>query len=96
VSPTPIGFYSWLGSIPDVQAWEAVYPALFRLLEKEFSSVLSLHFLAWERAKDSMSKEKMNEVMGPWECLARDREWKLLQFCVPLDWQPAMKPRAET
>jgi hypothetical protein len=49
----------------------------------------------WERAKDTMTEEKMNEIMGPWEHLARSREWKLLQLCVPFDWQPAIKPRAE-
>ncbi|KAJ5767740.1 hypothetical protein N7533_000323 [Penicillium manginii] len=94
-----IGFHSWLGSSQHAQAWETVYPALFRLLENEFSSVqslrLTIHFLNWKRAKDAMTEEKLNEIMGPWDRLATGREWKFLQLCVPFDWQLAIKPRAE-
>lgn len=91
--------YFWLRNTPEAEAWKTVYPALFDLLEKQLSNLHSLRLTiklpAWERAKELIDDEKFNDLLSPWERLARGRYWKRLQFSVPFDWEPVLRPRQE-
>lgn len=92
--------WSGLDETPHAKAWTTVYPALFKLFEQCFCKVHSLRVTirlpAWERVKQTMSDSKINEIVAPWEKLARNRDWKRLEFCVPSDWHPVLTTRAET
>ncbi|KAJ5153376.1 uncharacterized protein N7482_009854 [Penicillium canariense] len=93
--------FCWdLDLTPGAKAWTTVYPALFDILEQYFSKVHSLRLTiklpAWEKMKQTMSDSKLNKIVAPWETLARNRDWKRLEFCVPLDWRSVFTKRAET
>lgn len=92
--------FGGLDETPRAKVWTTVYPALFKLLEKFFCNVHSLRVTirlpAWERVKHTMSDSKITEVVAPWEGLAKSRDWKILEFCVPSDWRPVLADRAET
>jgi hypothetical protein len=95
-------FWSWHGidETANAKTWTTVYPALFDLFEQCFCKVHSLRMTirlpAWEKVKQNMSNSKINEIVAPWERLARNRDWKRLEFCVPFDWYPVLTERAAT
>lgn len=79
--------------------WEAVYPSFFDLFVQRFHNVQSLRVTiklpAWEGVKDIMSPSKMSEMIEPLEKLAKSRDWKRLEFCIPLDWYGVLSDKAE-
>lgn len=102
IQSVDLTFEYWHGidETPNAETWTTVYPALFDLFEQCFSKVHSLRMTirlpAWEKVKQNMNNSKINEIVAPWERLARNRDWKRLEFCVPFDWYPVLTERAAT
>ncbi|CAI7609454.1 unnamed protein product [Penicillium glandicola] len=101
ITSMEISFDFWykLDKTPQATAWETVYPALFDLFEHCFCKVhklrLTMHIPAWEKVKETFNDGKLDEIIAPLERLAQSRHWTSLKLCVPADWLPCLKGRAE-